>query len=104
MAVSLTKSTFLANNSSLRPAKTGWNLVHPSVIPGFGLTFGYAVTYLSLIVLIPIAVLFWKAASMTPERFIAIATDPRTVTALWVSFGSSFIAALVNVVFGVIVA
>jgi sulfate/thiosulfate transport system permease protein len=87
-----------------RPAKAGWSFAKPSVIPGFGVTFGYTVTYLSLIVLIPIAALFVKAASLTPERFFSIATDARTVQALSVSFGSSLIAALVNVVFGVIVA
>ena len=74
------------------------------MVPGFGLTLGYTLTYLSLIVLIPIAALFLKAATIPLERIVAIATAPRTIKALEVSFGSSLIAALVNVVFGVIVA
>lgn len=100
----MTKSTSPRTSVLVRPAPAGWTFVKPSVIPGFGLTFGYTLLYLSLLVLIPIAALFFKAASITPERFLAIATDERTVRALWTSFGSSFLAALVNVVFGVIVA
>ncbi len=90
--------------AALHPARAGWSFAKPSVIPGFGLTFGYTLTYLSLIVLIPILALFVKAAGVPIEQMVAIATAPRTVNALRVSFGSSLIAALVNVVFGVIVA
>ena len=86
------------------PRRAGWSFVKPSVIPGFGLTFGYALLYLSLVVLIPIAALFLKAATIAPERILEIALDQRTLRALSVSFGSSFLAALVNVVFGVLVA
>jgi sulfate transport system permease protein len=100
----LTKSTNLPISPANRPARAGWSFVKPSVIPGFGLTLGYTVTYLSLIVLIPVAALFFKAASLSPDRLLAIATDQRTIRALGVSFGSSSIAALVNVVFGLIVA
>ncbi len=89
---------------SLRPARAGWSFVKPSVIPGFGLTFGYTLTYLSLIVLIPIIGLFLKAGTTPWDRIVQIATAPRTINALQVSFGSSLIAALVNIVFGVIVA
>jgi len=76
----------------------------PSVIPGFGLTFGFAVTYLSLIVLIPIAALILKSASVGWDEFWRIATDARTVAALRTSFGLSLIAALVNMFFGLILA
>jgi sulfate transport system permease protein len=79
-------------------------LVKPSVIPGFGLTLGYTVDYLSLIVLIPLAALFIKSATLSPAQIIKIATSHRTLQALWVSFGSSLLAAVVNVVFGLIVA
>jgi sulfate transport system permease protein len=79
-------------------------LVKPSVIPGFGLTLGYTVVYLSLIVLIPLAALFIKSATLSPAQIIKIATSHRTLQALWVSFGSSLLAAVVNVVFGLIVA
>jgi sulfate transport system permease protein len=76
----------------------------PSVIPGFGLTFGFAVTYLSLIVLIPIAALVLKSASVGWDEFWRIATDARTIAALRTSFGLAAIAALVNMVFGLILA
>ncbi|MCX5580829.1 sulfate ABC transporter permease subunit CysT [Kaistia terrae] len=75
-----------------------------SVIPGFGLALGVTLTYLSLIVLIPLALLFWRSASGGPEEFIRISTDPRTIAALRLSFTTSFIAALVNLVFGMILA
>jgi sulfate transport system permease protein len=74
------------------------------VIPGFGLTLGYTLTYLGLIVLIPLAALFLKSASLPWEKIVEIATARRTLQALYVSFGSSLIAALVNVVFGVLLA
>ncbi|MBN9308017.1 MAG: sulfate ABC transporter permease subunit CysT [Devosia sp.] len=113
---SLTRSTPLRSNAraaapltgapggSSHPARAGWSFVKPSVIPGFGLTFGYTILYLSLIVLIPIAGLFLKAATTSLEQIVRIATSPRTIKALEVSFGSSLIAALVNVVFGIVVA
>jgi sulfate transport system permease protein len=86
------------------PAKAGWRFVKPSVVPGFGLTFGYTLFYLSFIVLIPIVFLFLKAATISPEQIWKIASSARTLNALRVSFGASFIAAIVNVVFGLIVA
>ena len=88
----------------IHPARAGWSFVKPSVIPGFGLTLGYTIVYLSLIVLIPLAALFIKSATLSVDQIVAIATSRRTVQALSVSFGSSLIAALVNVVFGLIVA
>jgi sulfate transport system permease protein len=99
----LTRFTPLSNAQD-RPASAGWSFVKPSVIPGFGLTFGYTIFYLSIIVLIPLAALIFKAASVSPERMVEIATAKRTLNALSISFGSSLIAAVVNVVFGVIVA
>ena len=86
------------------PVKTGWTFVKPSVVPGFGITFGYTLLYLSLIILIPIIGLFLKAAQVPLEDMVRIATSPRTLNALRVSFGSSLIAAIVNVVFGLVVA
>ena len=61
-------------------------------------------TYLSLIVLIPLAGLFWRSASGGLDEFIRISTDPRTLAALRLSFTTSFVAALVNLVFGMILA
>src|ERR1700712_3641345 len=103
-AASLIRSTNLPTNPASRPARAGWSFVKPSVVPGFGLTLGYTLTYLSLIVLIPIAALFVKSLTLPPERILQIATARRTLSALSVSFGSAFIAALVNLVFGLIVA
>ncbi len=82
----------------------GLALKKPSVIPGFGLALGFTLTYLSLIVLIPLAGLILYAASLGFEGFWKIVTEPRTLAALRVSFVISFVAALINVVFGVIVA
>jgi len=76
----------------------------PNVIPGFGLTFGFTLTYLSLIVLIPIAALILRTTSLSWEQFWGIASNERVLAALRLSFGASFIAALVNAVFGLMVA
>jgi sulfate/thiosulfate transport system permease protein len=81
---------------------TPWR--RPSVIPGFGLTLGLAITYLSLIVLIPIAALMLRTTALSWEQFWSIATSDRVVAALRVSFGASFLAATINAVFGLIVA
>ena len=83
---------------------SGWHFRKPRVIPGFGLTLGFTVTYLTLIILIPLAGIAWRAASLGWEDFLAIAADERTLAALRVSFGASLIAAAVNVVFGTLVA
>lgn len=75
-----------------------------SVIPGFGITLGLTITWLSLIVLIPLAGLFLKSATLSFDQIVAILTSPRTLSALRVSFGISLGAAAINAVFGVIVA
>ena len=77
-------------------------LREPSVIPGFGLALGFTVAALSLIVLIPLSVLVLRAASIGPVGFWAIASDPRTLAALRLSFGSALIAAAINTVFGLL--
>jgi sulfate transport system permease protein len=74
-----------------------------SVIPGFGLTLGITLTWLGLIVLIPLAGLFIKSFELTPSHFWAILTHPRTVNALKLSFGLSFLAAIINLIFGTLV-
>lgn len=75
-----------------------------SVLPGFGLTLGYTILYLSLIVLIPLAALFAKSASMGWADFWAAVSHPRVVASYKLTFGTSFAAALVNAVFGFITA
>lgn len=76
----------------------------PSVLPGFGLAFGVLIAALSLIILIPLAALFLKAASAGPADILAISTSPRTIAALKLSFGAAFIAAIINAIFGVLIA
>ncbi len=74
-----------------------------SVIPGFGITMGVTLLWLSLIVLIPLAALFLKTAELSPERFIAIILSRRVLHALELSFGLSLAAAATNLVFGSLV-
>jgi sulfate transport system permease protein len=74
------------------------------VIPGFGLTLGYTLNCLSLIVLLPLATLVVKASGLGLSGIWDVATDPRVASALRVSFGVSLLAALTASVFGGIVA
>ena len=82
----------------------GLALKRPSAIPGFGLALGFTLTYLSLIVLIPLAALVLKSATLGFEGFWEVVTGPRTLAALDLSFFISLFAATVNAVFGVIIA
>ena len=75
-----------------------------SVIPGFGMTLGFTLLALGLIVLVPLAALVVKAASVGPVQFWHLATSARTLAALRLSFGAAAIAAIVDTVFGVIIA
>lgn len=86
------------------PATAGWQFRKPSVIPGFGLTLGLSLAYLTLIILIPLSALVWRSAALGWADFWAIATNTRTLNSLKISFGTALIAAIVNVVFGTIVA
>jgi sulfate/thiosulfate transport system permease protein len=90
--------------SAVLSAPARWRWKEPSVIPGFGITFGFTIFYLSLLILIPLAGLGWKSASLGWAEFWRLATDPRVLAALRTSFWTSAFAASVNVVFGVIVA
>ena len=81
-----------------------YSLRQPSVIPGFGLALGLTLAALSLIVLLPLAALVLRAASIGPQAFFEIATDPRTLAALRLSFGTALLAAAVNAVFGLLIA
>ena len=75
-----------------------------SVLPGFGLTMGYAMLYLSLLVLLPLSSLFFRSVSMGWGHFWHTASDPRVIASFRLSFGASFIAAAINALFGFIVA
>lgn len=71
-----------------------------SVLPGFSLTFGYTIFYLSLIVLVPLSALFLKTTALGWSQFWQIVTDPRVVASYRLTFGASLIGALINAVFG----
>jgi sulfate/thiosulfate transport system permease protein len=75
-----------------------------SILPGFGLSLGFTLFYLSFIVLIPLAAMFIKTSGLSWSKFWSIVTDDRVVASLQLSFGASFVAALVNAFFGFIVA
>lgn len=74
------------------------------VLPGFGLTMGFTLTYLSLIVLIPLAALILKSTTLTWAQFLSEVTGPRVMASYKLTFGASFIGAVINSIFGVIVA
>ncbi len=85
-------------------ASTAWTFRQPSVLPGFGLTFGFAVLYLSLVVLIPLAALLLRPWELGLAGVWETVTTPRVLSALRVSFGAAAIASLINAVFGLVVA
>ncbi|EFF76493.1 sulfate ABC transporter, permease protein CysT [Achromobacter piechaudii ATCC 43553] len=76
----------------------------PGVLPGFGISMGYAVLYLSLLVLIPLAALPIKSAELGWQGFWDTVTAPRVMASYQLTFGASLVAALVNLVFGSVVA
>jgi sulfate transport system permease protein len=86
--------------SSVIPTRGG----SKKVLPGFNLTLGYTLMYLSLIVLIPLSALVFKTFTLTGDQFWAAISSPRVVASYRLTFGASFIAAIVNVVFGLLVA
>ncbi len=75
-----------------------------SILPGFNLALGFTLLYLSLIVLIPLSAAFIRTAELTWPEFWSIVTTPRVVASYQLTFGASFAAACVNVVFGLLVA
>jgi sulfate transport system permease protein len=75
-----------------------------SIVPGFGLTLGYTVFYLSVIVLIPIAVLVFSATALGWHAFIAAVTSSDVIAAYRVSFTTALVAALINAIIGPLIA
>jgi sulfate transport system permease protein len=75
-----------------------------SVLPGFDLALGMTVLYLSLIVLIPLSAAFFRTTELTWPQFIETVTSPRVVASYKLTFGASILAAVVNAVFGLLVA
>jgi sulfate/thiosulfate transport system permease protein len=77
---------------------------HFRVLPGFGLTMGFTITYVSLLVLIPLSVTFIRSAELGPEKFWQVVTAPRVLASLRLSFGAALLAAAINAVMGFIIA
>jgi sulfate transport system permease protein len=74
------------------------------VLPGFGLTLGYTLFYLSIIVLVPLSALLFKTFSLSWDQFVTAVTSPRVMASYRLTFGASLFAALVNLVFGLLLA
>lgn len=96
-------SSAVLTNPAL-PAAPGSRRGSKKVLPGFHLTLGYTLFYLCLIVLIPLSALVFKTFSLTFDQFWAAISSPRVVASYQLTFGASLIAALVNLVFGLLVA
>jgi sulfate transport system permease protein len=75
-----------------------------SVLPGFKLTFGFTLFYLALVVLVPLSTLFFRSAGLGIEGFWAAVTSPRVVASYKLTFGASLAGALINALFGLVVA
>jgi len=87
-------------NSTIKPLR----LKQPSVIPGFGITMGFSLLYLSLLILLPVSMVFINTSSIGWETFWEIVTTERVLAALKISFGTSLLAAAVNVFLGLLMA
>src|SRR3989338_4696796 len=79
-------------------------LKQKSTLPGFNVSLGYTIFYLSLIVLIPLSMLFVKTSTMGFHEFWQAVTSPRTLAAYRLSFSASLLAGLINVAFGFLIA
>jgi sulfate transport system permease protein len=77
---------------------------HNNVLPGFGITLGFTILYLSVIVLIPLSALVFRTMGLTWAEFISTVTAPRVLASYKVTFGAALIAATINAIFGVLVA
>jgi sulfate transport system permease protein len=75
-----------------------------SVLPGFGLTLGFTLFYLALVVLVPLSTLFFRSAGLGIEGFWAAVTSPRVVASYKLTFGTSLAGATINALFGLVVA
>lgn len=90
--------------TSILTAPKSLGLRQESVLPGFGLTLGLSITYLSLVVLVPISSILIYASGMSWSEFTAAVASPRALAAYRLSLGAAFFAALVNAVFGLLIA
>ena len=79
-------------------------LKEKSVLPGFKPTMGFTLFYLSVLVLIPLSMLFFKTANLSLQDFWQAISSPRVLASYRLSFGASFVAATLNMIFGTLVA
>lgn len=86
------------------PRPRGWRLKEPSIMPGFSLTLGFTLFYLSLIVLIPLGGLFVQSAKLGWEGFWDVVAEERVIDALRLSFVTALVAAAINAVMGLLLA
>lgn len=87
-----------------RATSSVWWFRQPSVIPGFGITFGFTVAYLSFVILIPLAALLLRPWELGLAGIIEVVTAPRVLASLQLSFGAALVASAINAVFGLLVA
>ncbi|MGA9599547.1 MAG: sulfate ABC transporter permease subunit CysT [Methylocystis sp.] len=86
------------------PKINTWRFVAPSVLPGFAPAFGFTLLYLSVVVLLPLSVLVWRASGLGFDGLYRVATEPRVAAGLSTSFTISLAAAAIDVVFGLLAA
>ena len=79
-------------------------MIRRGALPGFGLALGFTISYLTLLVLVPLGALILKTSELSWPAFVQAVTGPRALAAYGLSFGASLIAAIINVVFGLVVA
>jgi len=91
-------------SASMAPSPPRRRGSRAGVLPGFGLSMGFTLLYLSLLVLIPLATLPIKAAELSLADFWAVVTEPRVLASYKLTFGAALLAAVVNIFFGLIVA
>lgn len=105
--MSLADSTVVGSGVGLPPIATASGFGSRKtwrVLPGFGLSLGYTLVYLSLLVLIPLSAVFFKASHLTWEQFWTVVTAPRVLASYQLSFGAALLAATINAVFGLMLA
>jgi sulfate transport system permease protein len=97
-------SSQLQMQATLAPPRTRRRRSRKSIVPGFGLTMGFTLTWISLVVLIPLSALFIRAAGLGWSEFLAVGFSERALAAYRVSFGTAIAAASLNAVFGLLCA
>ncbi len=100
----MSSATVSAALPGAAPASRAPNSAIRRVLPGFGLTLGYTLFYLSIIVLIPLSALLFKTFTLTWDQFWSAVTGPRVMASYRLTFGASLLAAFVNLVFGLLLA